>query len=58
MGGGGGGGGFGGFDFSKMGGGQQRGNSFSSLFSGQANTGPGSIYNFGNNQDNLWGWKG
>lgn len=43
---------------SKMDGGQQRGNSFSSLWSGQANTGQGSIYNFGNNVDNLWGWKG
>lgn len=42
----------------KMDGGQQRGNSFSSLWSGQANTGQGSIYNFGNNVDNLWGWKG
>lgn len=52
------GGGGGGFDFSKMGGGAQRGNSFSSLFSGQANTGQGSMYNFGNNVDNFWGWKG
>lgn len=43
---------------SKIGGGQQRGNNFSSLWSGQANTGQGSIYNFGNNVDNLWGWKG
>lgn len=52
------GGGGGGFDFSKLGGGQQRGNNFTSLFAGQTNTGQGSMYNFGNNVDNLWGWKG
>lgn len=54
--GGGGGGGFGGF--SKMGGGQQRANNFSSLFGAQAGSGQGSLYNFGNNVDNMWGWKG
>ena len=30
----------------------------SSLVGRQAATGPGSIYNFGNNVDNLWGWSG
>ena len=30
----------------------------SSLVDRQAATGPGSIYNFGNNVDNLWGWSG
>lgn len=29
----------------------------SSLLGRQASTGPGSIYNFGNNVDNLWGWR-
>ena len=29
-----------------------------SLLGLQASTGPGSIYNFGNNVDNLWGWSG
>ena len=29
-----------------------------SLLGLQASTGPGSIYNFGNNVDNLWGWRG
>ena len=29
----------------------------SSLVGRQAATGPGSIYNFGNNVDNLWGWS-
>ena len=29
----------------------------SSLLGLQASTGPGSIYNFGNNVDNLWGWS-
>ena len=30
----------------------------SSLVGRQAATGPGSIYNFGNNVDSLWGWRG
>lgn len=30
----------------------------SSLLGRQASTGAGSIYNFGNNVDNLWGWRG
>lgn len=30
----------------------------SSLLGRQASTGAGSIYNFGNNVDNLWGWSG
>lgn len=30
----------------------------SSLLGRQSSTGAGSIYNFGNNVDNLWGWRG
>jgi len=61
--GGGGGGGFGGGSglsslFGGNNAGAQRASSYSTLMGNQAGTGQGSIYNFGNNVDNLWGWKG